>query len=184
MAKVMYSAAMSLDGFISGPGGDMSWMRPYAGPNPEVDSLLPHIGALLIGNTTFHGDDPNKGTETEGAYGGTWEGPSFVLSHDTAQSVEGATVVGDLESALAAARTAAGDEYVSVLGADVARQCLEIGQLDEILVLVLPVLLGDGTRLFDVAGGRSVALEQISITPLEIGVNIWLRVLPRPYNEG
>lgn len=176
MGKVMYSAAMSLDGFIAGPGGDMSWMRPYAGPNPEVDALLPDIGALLIGNTTFHGDDPNKGTDKEGAYGGTWQGPSFVLTHDVDQAVEDVTFVGDLESALAAARDAAGDRYVSVLGADVARQCLEAGQLDEVLVMVLPVLLGDGTRLFDVPGGRNVALETISVTQAPAGINVWTRV--------
>jgi dihydrofolate reductase len=178
MGKVMYSAAMSLDGFIAGPGGDMSWMRPYSGPNPEVDALLPDIGSLLIGNTTFHGDDPNKGTEKEGAYGGTWDGPSFVLTHDVDQhSAEGVTFVGDLESGLAAARAAAGNGYVSVLGADVARQCLEAGELDEVLVMVLPVLLGDGTRLFDHPGGRNVPLEQISLTPLPTGFNVWMRVV-------
>lgn len=176
MSKVMYSAAMSLDGFIAGPGGDMSWMRPYAGPNPEVDALLPDIGALLIGNRTFHGDDPNKGTDQEGAYGGTYQGPSFVLTHDLEQEADGVTFLGDLESALAAARTAAGGRYVSVLGADVGRQCLEAGQLDEILVMVLPVLLGDGTRLFDVPGGRNVALEAVSVTQLPTGINVWTRV--------
>ena len=78
-----------------------------------------------------------------------------------------------------AAQEAAGDRYVSVLGADVARQCLQAGQLDEVLVMVLPVLLGDGTRLFDVAGGQNVALEQISVTPLPTGVNLWMRVARR-----
>src|ERR1044072_4500214 len=98
MAKVLYSVTMSVDGFITGPGGDMQWMRPYLGPNPEMDALQAHIGALLIGNTTFHGDDPNKGTERGGAYGGPWSGPSFVLTHDLAQPpVEDVTFVGDLE---------------------------------------------------------------------------------------
>jgi hypothetical protein len=40
-AKVLYSAAMSLDGFIAGPGGDASWMTEYLGPNPTVDELVP-----------------------------------------------------------------------------------------------------------------------------------------------
>jgi riboflavin biosynthesis pyrimidine reductase len=62
-------------------------------------------------------------------------------------------------------------------GADVARQCLEAGRLDEVLVMVLPVLLGDGTRLFAAPGGRNVALEQISVTPLPTGFNAWMRVL-------
>jgi dihydrofolate reductase len=178
MSKVMYSAAMSLDGFIAGPGGDMSWMRPYAGPNPEVKELQRDIGALLIGNRTFHGDDPNKGTDSEGAYGGTWEGPSFVLTHDVDQEpTDGVTFVGDLASGLAASRAAAGDGYVSILGADVARQCLDAGELDEILVMILPVLLGDGTRLFDVPGGRNVALEQVSVTEVPSGVDVWMRVI-------
>jgi dihydrofolate reductase len=117
------------------------------------------------------------GTDKEGAYAGTWHGPSFVLTHDVDQPpAEDVTFVGDLDTAVAAARAAAGDGYVSILGADVARQCLEAGQLDEILVMVLPVLLGDGTRLFDVAGGRNAPLEQISLTPLPTGFNVWLRV--------
>jgi dihydrofolate reductase len=178
MAKLLYSAAMSLDGFIAGPGGDMSWMRPYAGPNPEVDELQPEINALLIGNTTFHGDDPNKGTDSEGAFGGTWDGPSFVLTHDVDQpATDGITYVGDLASGVAAAKAAAGDGYVCILGADVARQCLEAGELDEVLVMVLPVFLGDGTPLFDVPGGRNVPLEQISVTQLPTGFNVWMRVV-------
>jgi dihydrofolate reductase len=178
MAKVLYSAAMSLDGFIAGPGGDMSWMRPYAGPNPQVDEVQQEIGALLIGNRTFHGDDPNKGTESEGAFGGTWDGPSFVLTHDPdPSSVDGVTFVGDLENGLVQARAAAGDGYVCILGADVARQCLESGQLDEVLVIVLPVFLGDGTPLFNRPGGQNVPLEQISVTDLPTGFNVWMRVV-------
>ncbi|MFD2396741.1 dihydrofolate reductase family protein [Prauserella oleivorans] len=69
MAKLLYSASMSLDGFIAGPGGDMSWLSEYMAPNPPIDGLVGDIGALLIGNRTFRGDDPNKGTENEGAYG-------------------------------------------------------------------------------------------------------------------
>ena len=181
MAKVLYSAAMSLDGFIAGPGGDMQWMRPYAGPNPEFDALLPDIGALLIGNRTFRGDDPNKGTEREGAYGGTWEGPSFVLTHEPGDETSGdVTFVADLASGLAAAKAAAGDRYVSVLGADVARQCLEAGELDEILVMVLPVLLGDGTRLFDRPGGQPVRLEPVSVSQAPTGTNLWMRVAAGP----
>lgn len=179
MAKLLYSAAMSLDGFIAGPGGDMSWMRPYVGSsNPEVKALQPEIGALLIGNRTFHGDDPNKGTDSEGAYGGTWHGPSFVLTHDVDQQpADGTTFLGDLESAVSAAKAAAGDGYVSILGADVARQCLESGQLDEVLLVVLPVLLGDGTRLFEVPGGRNVPLETVSVTEAPVGINVWMRIV-------
>jgi len=82
MGKVLYSVTMSLDGFIAGPGGDMSWLTPYLGPNPEVEELQREIGALLIGHRTFRGDDPNRGTDKEGAFSGTWSGPSVVVTHD------------------------------------------------------------------------------------------------------
>ena len=49
-----------------------------------------------------------------------------------------------------------------MLGADVARQCLEAGMLDEVLVIVAPVLLGDGTRLFEHPGGTNVTLEAVA----------------------
>ena len=61
MAKVLYSATMSLDGYIAGPGGDMSWLAPHLGPNRTADGLVPQIGALLVGARTWGGDDPNRG---------------------------------------------------------------------------------------------------------------------------
>jgi hypothetical protein len=45
MAKLLYSAAMSLDGFIAGPDGDMSSLTPYLGPDPALDGLVERIGA-------------------------------------------------------------------------------------------------------------------------------------------
>ena len=60
MAKFLYSAAMSLDGFIAGPGGDVSWMADYLGPNPVVDELIPQTGAILAGNRTFAATIPTK----------------------------------------------------------------------------------------------------------------------------
>lgn len=68
MGKVLYSATMSLDGFIAGPGGDMSWLTEHLGlgPNPTVDNLIGKIGTLFVGNRTFRGDDPYKGTAKEG----------------------------------------------------------------------------------------------------------------------
>ena len=179
MGKVLYSATMSLDGFITGPGGDMSWMIPYLGPNPAVDEFVDRIGALLIGNRTFGGDDPYKGTAEEGKpFGGAWSGPQFVLTHrPPAAPVPGVTFVGDLASGLAAARAAAGDRYVNVLGADVARQCLDAGALDEILVCIAPVLLGGGVRLFDRPDGTNVRLERLSLTQAPQATNLWLRVV-------
>lgn len=179
MAKLLYSASMSLDGFIAGPGGDMSWLTAHLGPNPIADKLITQIGALLIGNRTYGGDDPNRGTDSEGPFGGRWAGPQFVLSHRAPQATApGVTFVDDLSTAVAAAKAAAGEkEYVNILGASVARQCLKAGLLDEVLVFVVPALLGDGVRLFDQPGGTEVKLEQLSVSQLPHTTGLWLRVL-------
>jgi dihydrofolate reductase len=180
MGKLLYSVTMSLDGFITGPGGDMSWMTPYLGPNPIVEEIIGEIGALLVGNRTFRGDDPHRGDpDREGkAFGGGWEGPQFVLTHHApAEPVPGITFVGDLDTAVAAAKAAAGGKYVNVLGAAVARQCLEAGVLDEILVLIAPVLLGDGVRLFDRPGGPAVGLERLHLSQAPQASNLWFRVV-------
>ncbi len=179
MAKVLYSVTMSLDGFIAGPGGDMSWLTEHLGPNPPVEELVGRIGSLLVGNRTFRGDDPYRDTPQEGKpFGGGWSGPQFVLTHHApAEPVEDVTFVGDLAEAVAAAKHAAGDRYVNVLGADTARQCLEAGLLDEILTCIAPVMLGDGVRLFDHPGGTGVKLERISLTQAPLATNVWMRVL-------
>jgi dihydrofolate reductase len=171
---LIYSATTSLDGFMAGPGGDMSWLTEHLGGENEVaERVLARTGALLVGRVTFDGDDPNAGTEAEGAFGGEYDGPAVVLTHrppsDPPAGVEFAT---DLRAAVARARELAGDRDVNVLGADVAMQCLEAGLLDEILVLVAPVLLGEGTRMFPRRPGGPVQLE-----PLPGETAHWYRVV-------
>jgi len=175
MAKLIYSAAMSLDGFIAGPGGDMSWLTErVGGGNAAAERLLANLGALLVGHNTFGGDDPNRGTENEGAFGGQYHGPVVVLTHrPPADPPAGITFCTDLPGAVAQATAAAGDKYVNVLGADVAKQCLDAGLLDEVLVFVVPVLLGDGVPLFRHPGGTNVRL-----TPVP-GETHWYRVEDR-----
>jgi dihydrofolate reductase len=179
MAKLLYAVSMSLDGFTAGPGGDMSWLTPHLGPNPLVEELIPRIGALLVGNRTFRGDDPHRGTERAGKpFGGGWDGPQVILTHHApADPVAGITFATDLTSAVEQARAAAGDRYVNILGASVAAQCLRAGLVDEILVLVVPVLLGDGIRLYDHPGGTDIRLERLDVdaaAPNSTG--LWFRV--------
>ena len=178
MAKVLYSVTMSLDGFIAGPGGDMSWMTPFLGPNPTADRLVDEIGALLVGRRTFGGDDPNAGTDKEGALSGAWHGPQFVLTHEPPEMVPpGVTFVTDLRTAVTAAKEAAGDRYVNVLGADVARQALAAGLVDEVLTFIAPVLLGDGTRLFAEPGTRPIHLERLAQREHPLAAELWYRVV-------
>ena len=178
MAKFLYSAAMSLDGFIAGPGGDVSWMADHLGPNPVVDQLIAQTGAILVGNRTFGGDDPYQGQEGEGeVFGGGWDGPQIVLTHRPPDERRpGVTFVGDIETAISESRVAAGDKYVNVLGASVAAQCLAAGVLDEVLVSVTPVFLGDGTRLYEHPGGKTVRLKQINVSHTRQITNLWYRI--------
>src|SRR5262249_2400672 len=87
------------------------------------------------------------------------------------------TFVTDVESGVAAAREAAGDKYVNVLGAEAARSCLEAGLLDEVMVFVVPVLLGDGTRLFAWPGGRAVPLETRVVSQGPKATALWYDVV-------
>lgn len=64
-----------------------------------------------------------------------------------------------------------------MLGANVARQCLEAGLVDEILMIVAPVLLGDGVRLFDRPGGADARFERLGVTAVPHATNLWFRVL-------
>ena len=92
--------------------------------------------------------------------------------------VPGVTFVGTLDSAVAAAKGAAGDRCVNVLGASVARQCLDAGMLDEIVVFIAPVLLGDGVRLFDHPGGAVVRLERLTLTEGPKASSLRFHVVP------
>ena len=174
MSKLLYSATMSLDGYIAGPRGDMSWLSEHLGAvDVDVEALMAEIGALLIGRRTYDGDDPNAGTDSAGAFGGRWAGSSVVLTHrPPATDTPGVTFRTDLHEAVQAAKDAADGRYVNILGADVARQCHAAGLLDAVLVFVAPVLLGGGTRLYEQPGGERVRLEAVPGRP-----GYWFRVV-------
>lgn len=176
--RIIYAASISLDGYLAGPDGDMSWVIPYFGPNPDGDELRQRAGALLIGRTTYGGDDPNAGTESEGAFGGQWQGTQVVLTHRIPdEPVEGFEFFDDLERAVERARECAGDKDVEILGADVGRQCLERGLVDEVVMFVLPVMLGDGTRIFHEPGGHQINLRPTRVTQAGAETNLWFEVV-------
>ena len=179
MSRLLYSATMSLDGFIAGAGGDMQWLTKHLGqPNPEAASLMDDTGALLVGANTNSGDDPNAGTDKEGAFGGEYSGPVVVLTHDPPDGDDadsGVRYATDLRSAVTLSKELAGDSrYVNVLGADVARQLIEAGELDEVLMFVAPVLLGDGVRMFEHPGGTEVDLRPLDASG---GSTLWFEVM-------
>jgi dihydrofolate reductase len=71
---------------------------------------------------------------------------------------------GDIEAAVATAREAAGGKNLEILGADITGQCLQHGLVDEILVHIMPVLLGGGTPFVSSPGLARIDLEPISTT--------------------
>lgn len=181
MTTFLYAATASVDGYIAGPHGDMSWLLPHLGPDPVMERLLPDVQALLIGRRTYDGDDPHAGDpEQEGAFEGQWEGPQILLTHRPPEiAPEGFTVTTDLDAALAASRAAAPQGIVNVLGADVARQCLQAQVLDLVLVSTVPVLLGRGTPLLRDAA-EQIDLELLEQRPSTAGRTQLLRVVHRP----
>ncbi len=174
MTKVVWHITMSLDGFIAGPDDDMTWIADYVGPNPAVTEILGQIGAVLMGGRTYQLGKTDEGK----VYGGAWTGPQFVLTHAaSATAAPGFTFVDGVEKAVAAAKSAAATgKDVVVLGANTAQQCLDAGLLDEVLVHSVPLLLGDGVRMFERPGGAGVRLDPISVTQAGAVTNFLLRV--------
>jgi dihydrofolate reductase len=167
MGKMIWHTMMSLDGFIAGPDDDMQWMSGIdSGTGQTVNEVLETTGALLVGRRTQDVEDRDQ----PGFYGGAYRGTFFVLRHDppadppVVKGVKGRFLNRGIEEAAEVVKEAADGGDVIVLGADVARQCLAAGLLDEIIVHVAPVLVGDGVRLFERSGGEAVRLQQVSST--------------------
>jgi dihydrofolate reductase len=103
---------------------------------------------MLVGRRTAEVGEKME-AEKAGSVDYPFSGPVFVLTHSPPEppQPEVTYLTGDIGEAVAAARAAAGAKNLEILGADVAGQCLRRGLVDEILVYVLPVLLGDGIRI-------------------------------------
>ena len=168
IGKVVVNRSMSLDGFIAGPGDAMDWVFDFVAPD-EFPEVAAATGAMLVGRRTYEvGKRMNAGKDRGSASSGEtypFSGPVFVLTHEPPEPPNPAVtfLTGDIGEAVATARSAAGGKNLEILGADVAGQCLRRGLVDEILVYVLPVLLGDGIR-FSPPGLLRIDLEPISST--------------------
>jgi dihydrofolate reductase len=158
--KVVVNRSMSLDGFIAGPGDAMGWVFDFMAQE-EFAEQAAATGAMLIGRRTYE-----VGKRMEAANPGStdypFSGPEFVLTHEPPDPPDPAVtfLTGDIGEAVATALDAAGGKNLEILGADVATQCLQRGLVDQILVYVLPVLLGDGIRF------SSPGLPRIDLEPL------------------
>jgi dihydrofolate reductase len=163
---VVVNRCMSLDGFIAGPGDAMDWISDFipGGIETQFPEVMAATGAALIGRRTHEVGERMSDPDNDEPEPGYDAGALFVLTHQPpAESVPHITfLTGDVEEAVATARRAAGGRNLEIIGADVAAQCLRAGLVDEILIFVLPVLLGDGVRFFSSPG-----LGRIDLEPLE-----------------
>jgi dihydrofolate reductase len=143
-------------------GGEVNASTRFA------DDILAGAGASIMGRNMFGGGPGPWHDDWKGWWGDDppYHHPVFVLTHHPRDPVEmegGTTyhfVTDGIESALEQARAAAGDKIVSLAGgASVAQQYLAAGLLDEVVVSIVPNLLGGGARLFDNVGDAK--LEQV-----------------------
>jgi dihydrofolate reductase len=159
---------MSLDGFVVGPqdgvdapmgiGGFrlFNWLdnRRDPGPNGQVFAEMNDTRAVIAGRRTYEHADRWHGDHHDGV-------PVFVLTHHVPEEPPPGSVryVTDVHLCAAQARAAAGDADVVVQGAGAAQALLRAGELDEMELHVVPVLLGQGRRLFDHLPAESTELQ-------------------------
>jgi dihydrofolate reductase len=189
VSATVLDMSMSLDGFIAGPNagpgnglgdggqrlhdwaltradsGEMEVVR--TGINGQVFAELMSTGAVVAGRGTF---------EPAGGWGGDHHDsvPIFILyRHEPGIDISHwplVTPVNDIATAMAQAKEAAGDRNVLVHGAGIARLALGAGVLDELELHVIPVLLGQGRRLFEGLPPEQIELHRTRILDGEAGV--------------
>jgi dihydrofolate reductase len=188
MTKVFSAHAVSVDGYISGrtPDGQEEFGRGLGdasmlfdwysdGDTPSrvldgfmlsepsarfFDAVAARVGAAVAGRTTY---------EHSGHWGGGGPHPTaplFVVSHRPAPEIsETQTLVTTgIEDAIAAARAAAGDKDVGLMGGGLVTEALKAGLLDEVILHQVPVLLGGGRSFFQELP-RHVRLRQLEAVP-------------------
>src|SRR5947209_4826478 len=134
--KVVVNRAMSLDGFIAGPGDAMDWVADFVAPD-DLREQAAATGAMLVGRRTAEVGDRME-AEKPGSVDYPFSGLMFVLTHRPPEPPDPKVtyLTGDIAEAVATTRSAAGGKNLEILGADVAGQCLRRGLVDEILVYV------------------------------------------------
>jgi dihydrofolate reductase len=196
MTKVVAGITTSVDGYITGPddgpgkglgdGGERLHYWVFGGPWTYADEakgdptgedaawlaeVTSRVGAVVGGRGTYeaarHWGDQNP-----------WGLPFFIVTHRPEEEPEGGefTFVAGVEAAVERAREAAGDKDVHVMGgAEIIRQALEAGIVDELSIIIAPVVLGGGKRLFE-GFSHSLELEHLGVRQSQFATFIDYRV--------
>ena len=198
MTKVAAGITTSLDGYVAGPndgpgrglgdGGERLHYWVFGGPwtyeeEPQgeatgadkefLDQGIARGGAIIGGRNTYEAAEAWGGSNPFGV-------PFFIVTHrppDVA-SDSGFTFVRDLDTAVARAREIVDDERdVFVMGgADLIRQALSAGYVEELTISIAPVILGGGKRLFE-GFEQSLDLEHVSLLQSRYATHITYRVV-------
>jgi dihydrofolate reductase len=196
MTKVLAGITMSVDGYIAGPddgpgkglgeGGEQLHYWVFGGPwSYDSESLgeasgedaawlseaMARLGAVVSGRWTYEAAD-RWGDENP------WDLPLFIVTHKPEEEPPGGafTFVSGVAEAVERATEAAGDKDVHVMGgADVIRQALDAGLVDELTIIIAPVVLGGGKRLFE-GFTRQLELEHLGVRQSRFATFIDYRV--------
>jgi dihydrofolate reductase len=184
MTRVIAGTTVSLDGFFEDDAGSAGAL--YADfeellASDYMKTMQAETGAVVMGRRTFDGaGDPDSYAEDY-----EFQVPLFVVTHRPPEreprrneSLWITFVTDGVESAVAQAVAAAGDRDVQVVGgADVIRQLLSAGLVDELWIDVMPVLLGSGRRLFDGLPAGAVVLEKERVLETGVRTSLVFRVV-------
>ena len=196
MSKITASITMSLDGYIAGPhdgpgrglgdggpalhswvfGGPWDYDEEPKGPATGVDKAfldekMGELGAVVAGRWTYEAADHWGGSNP-------WNVPLYVVTHRTEEQPPGDDFrfVDSVQEAVAKADEAAGDKVVNIMGgAEVIREALAAGLVEELTIIVAPTVLGSGKGLFD-GFEKRVELEHLGVRQSPFATFIEYRV--------
>ena len=194
MGTVIFDISMSLDGYMTAAGRtpeepmgrDGLRLVDWAIGDDErgrklLDDAVGQLGASIAGRTTYDTSLPWWGPDGPS---GSARRPVFVVTHQAPdESPEGGVyefVTDGIEAALERAQAAAGEGAVVVMGgADLGRQYIAAGLMDEIQIHLVPVLFGGGTRMFDDSLDGHIDLEPVEVIDTPVAIHQRFRVAGR-----
>jgi dihydrofolate reductase len=192
MGSIVFDTSMSLDGFMTagnqtpeepmGEGGQrlVDWAFDADDASRRLlEQAIDGLGAVICGRRAY--DSSLRWWGADGPSGPARR-PVFVVTHEPpAEQVPGGVyvfVTDGIEAALAQARAAAAGKDVCVMGgADLGRQYLAAGLLDEISIHLVPVLFGSGTRMFEPFDAAQVQLEALAAVSTPSATHLRYRIV-------